>query len=884
MFHLFRRHRADEEISEELAAHIEERASELRDSGMPQMEARQQARREFGNQARILETSREVWTWTWLEHLAQDLQYAARQLRRSPGFATVAVLSLALGIGANTAIFSVMDALLLRNLAIPNPQELVTTGYTGQLPYPLFQQFRQRTQSFASFSGIRSLNRSNVTLNGGAPDPREVPVSLVSGDYFAMMDVAPAIGRTFTADDDRTPGGHPMAVISDRYWQSHWASSPDVVGQTFTLNGTIFTILGVLPARFSGDTVGRPTDLWIPMTMHDQVELERLGLLENPNAPWVRVVARLKPGISMDSARAEVLAMVRADATQRLGPNPTAQQLANISKIPATLISDARGLSESRRMFEEPLVVLVLVVAITLLIACANVASLLLVRAAARGKEMAMRLALGAGPGRLIRQLLTESVLLAGLGGACGLLLAGWGAQVLVRFAGSGLAQVDLDVSLDARILAFTITLTLLTGLLLGLAPALRVHRVTLGAALKGEAREGQTRFGLGRALVVSQVALSLVLLIGAGLFLRTLYNLRSQDLGFDREHVFIVWWEPLEAGISGPALKDLFERAENRIAAIPGVRSVGASIGGLLSGGGNGSPVIVPGHVPEPNELACCQWNLVGSGYLPTIGMRLSAGRNFTEFDRENTPRVAIVNESMASHYFGRKDVVGMRFGMRRDTGNEIEIVGVVTDAKYNTLRDADQSMIYLPYRQDTHYFGVMSLMVRSAAESPGLLSRVRDELRGLYPTLPLHIDSMEENVDKSIVQERLTAWLSGLFGTLAVFLACMGLYGVMSYVTERRTAEIGVRLALGATPRSMLSSVLRESLLLVAIGIALGVPTALAASHWIGSLLFGVQANDATTIAGASVLMIGVAVVAALLPARRAARVDPMVALRHE
>ena len=830
-----------------------------------------------------------MWGWTSLQRIGQDLRYGVRLMARSKGFTAVAALSLALGIGANTAMFSITDALMLRMLPVRNPERLVTLseGDFSFFQYPTFQKFRNLKQVFSDVTAVCLIRRSNVIVNGpgGGLDAGTVGVGLVSGTYFSTMGANAFIGRTLTPDDDRVPGGHPVAVISYRYWERRFGREPGVVGRTLTLNGTTYTILGVTTPGFSGDWIGEPTSLWIPIAMQSQVMLERPGLLSNPNPPWVRILARMQPGVTLSRAQSATQVLNQQILRDLAGPNPTPYALREIAKLHLDVNPAARGFSPRRTAFGRPLVVLLTVVGLVLLIACANIANLLLARSTARRREIAVRLALGAGPTRILRQLLTESLLLATLGGALGMLVAVWGTSALLKIVASGRLALDLDVAVDLRILGFTAALCILTGLLFGLAPAIRASRVPLLSALKGIGASSAGRFSLGKALVVSQVALSIVLLIGAGLFVRTLRNLKSQDMGFDRDHVLLIWTAPDHIGRQGAALATFYDTVQSQVSSLPGVVSASPSAFGLLGDQGGGSPVKVLGYKPGPNEDRFVPWSLVAPRFFSTVGMRLDLGRDFTERDTEKAPRVAIVNESFARHYFGDENPVGKRFGMRRDTGAEIEIVGLVRDAKYNTARERNLMMIYIPFRQDLGHLYSMCLTVRTTHESAALTARIRDELRSLDRNLPiLGIESIEQQVDQSLVQERLIATLSGFFGALALLLASMGLYGVMSYIAARRTNEIGIRLALGASRGSVLWMALRETIALVIVGIAIGVPAALAAARLISTLLFGVSASDPMTVAGASVLMIGVATLAGFVPARRASKVDPMVALRYE
>lgn len=874
--------RREEDLEDELRTHLEMAARDR---------SEQIARVEFGNVGLIKETTRQMWRGARLDRLLEDVRYGLRWLRRSPGFTAVAVLSLALGIGANTAIFTVCNALMLRQLPVQHPEQLVTISTTddgdtfGQWPYPTFEKFRALTDVFSNISAVAALDRSNIDFrgSGGGMDASQVHVDLVSGTYFLTLGLQPAEGRLFTGDDDRVPGGHPVAVISYNYWLRRFSRGADVVGRAFALDGTTYRILGVAPEGFTGDWVERPTDIWIPIAMQSQVMLERPGLLTNPNPPWVRVVARMKPGVAAGKAAAEVkAAFVQAVAEWRnLTPRMRESALRALLKIE----SSAKGYSEQRGLLRRPLMILVVTVGFVLLIACMNIATLLLARSAGREREMAVRLALGAGRSQILGQVLIESVLLATLGGLLGMLVATWGTNAFSKFLVAGQIAMQLDLHPDGSVLAFTSALCFVTGILFGLIPALRSAKVAVSPALARRGLEAPGRFGVGKMLVISQVALSLVLVIGAGLFLQTLRNLKSQDLGFERNQLLLFWTAPDQEGRQGAKLASLYETVQERLSALPGVRSASPSAFGLLAGSG-GSPVTnVEGYTGKADEERFTPWSLIGPGFFDTAGIPRWLGRDFTARDNETAPRVAIVNESFARHYFGDASPVGKHFGMRRDTGAPIEIVGVVKDAKYDSLRESQRRMIYIPYRQDLFHLYTMCVLVRPRADVPGFRQMARDALRGIDPNLPiLRIDTADEQVDASLSEERLIASISSFFGVLAVLLACLGLYGVMSYLTARRTNEIGIRFALGATGRNVLGMVLGESVWLVAVGIAAGVPLTLAATRFISSRLFGVSATDPVTIASAAMLMLMVATVSGLLPARRAAKVDPMVALRYE
>ncbi len=582
---LFQRGRVERELAEEMEFHVERRIREAIANGRTPEEAHYLALHGLEQRKEECRDMRHV---RFIENLIQDLRYAGRMLRKSPAFTAIATMSLALGIGANTAMFSITDALMLRKLPVRNPEQLVALNLHGDMgmapffPYPVFQKMRPLTQFFSDVTAVCPLDRSNVTVNGpgGGLDPAKVGVALVSGTYFSTLGASVVIGRTFTADDDRVPGGHPVTVISDRYWKRRFAQAPDVTGRTLTLNGTTYTILGVTAAGFTGDWIGEPTDFWIPIAMQSQVMLERPGLLNNQNAPWVRILARFKAGVKPQEAQAAAQLIFQQ---MFLGADPSPQALQQTAKIRLVLEDAARGFSPRRKSFGKPLMLLLTVVGLVMLIACVNIANLLLARSTARQREIAVRLALGAGPSRILKQLLAESLLLAAIGGAFGLLVSLWSTSVLLKIVATGPLSMDLDVHPNGRIFAFTAALCLLTGLLFGLAPAVRASRVPVSAALKGSGEGSPRWFGLGKALVVLQVALSIVLLIGAGLFARTLGALKSLDLGFDRDRVLLIWTAPGHIGRQGAALASFYEAVQTQIASVPGGLSTSPSAFGLM-------------------------------------------------------------------------------------------------------------------------------------------------------------------------------------------------------------------------------------------------------------------------------------------------------------
>jgi len=857
-------------------------------------------RREFGRGDVANEGRPSV--WVWFEQLGHDLRYSVRMLRHSPGFTSVAVLSLALGIGANTAVFSVLDALMLRSLPVRSPEQLVqikkdgdTVRSSNWLYKPFFENYQNLTEVFADVSAVRDVDRFNVMINGpgGGLDASKVRISLVSGNYFSNMGVNAVVGRTLRAEDDGAPGANPVAMISYDYWKRRFALAPDVVDRTLTINGMTYAVLGVAAAGFSGDWVGQRTDLWIPVAMYGQVMTDPRGV----EGAIVRLVGRLKPGVALEQAQAATQ-VVNSQIVAASGLSQETIHRDGLD-IPVRLDLAARGYSPQRKSFAQPVIIIMIVVGLVLTIACVNVANLLLARSAARRREMAIRRALGAGRMRIVRQLLTESILLAVLAGALGLVFAVWGKALIVKVMASGpvvgaaseLVSIDLDLTTDARLLGFTAAVCVLTGILFGLAPAFRGSNVSLAPGLSqrgaGLGKSG-TRGGPAKLLVIPQVALLLVLLVGTGLFVRTLRNLRALDLGFDREHLLQIWTAPHQIGRVGPALAPLFQQTQDRLSALPGVVSVSVSTRGLLNGlegnTGTSEALRVEGQPPKTGQRLARA--AITPGFFDTVGMKLLDGRDFTDRDTDTSPFVAIINETMAQFYFGDEYPIGKRFAMGHDVGFPRQVVGIVKDAKYDTPREKTPLMLYLPYRQAIgQLLSDMCVAVRTTGSPARMAATIRQEFQDVDRSMPvLKVNSIEDQLTDVLVQERMITALAVFLGVLAILLASLGLYGVISYTVARRTNEIGIRMALGATGPDILRMVLKETLVLVLIGVAVGIPLVFATTRLTSAMLFGVSAVDPLTIAAASVLMIAVATVAGLFPSRRASRVDPMVALRYE
>jgi predicted permease len=819
------------------------------------------------------------------DEMFQDLRFGMRLLLKNPGFTAVAMLSLALGIGANTAIFSLVDAVLLKLLPVRNPEQLVALdsfsqrGERHNFSHPLFEQLRARTSVFSGlFAAVDGTSRMEMTVPVSSGQTEQAEVQLVSGEYFQALGVDAVAGRTLTAADDQTPGAHPVAVLSYGFWQRRFAGDVAVIGRSITLKGQPFTVIGVTPPAFFGEAVGRAPDIWAPLMMEPPLG-RGVTYLKNANVGWLRLMARLKPGVSEQQAQAALTLSLEQLKAEQSDVGQSARHISRLEVLPGR-----QGLAEFRNQFAKPLRILMAVVGLVLLIACANVANLLLARATRRQKEVAVRLAIGAGRFRLIRQFLTESLLLAAAGGALGLLFAWWGSRVLLILASSGSAPLPIDVEPNVRILGFTLAVSLLTALLFGLAPALIVTRQEVNSALKATA-QARPRLSLSRPLVVAQVALSLLLLTGAGLFVQTLRNLRTLDLGFAAEQIVQARVRPQASGYKPEQLPELYRRLLERLNSAPGVRSASLADSGFRTGSSRTCCIAVEGYTHRPDEDREIQILSATPRYFQTMGLPLLAGRDFSASEANNSkpgefPKVAVINETMARRYFGQANPLGRRFGWGdKEVKYDTEIVGVVKDANYGNLRAKTRSLIYFPDQSSS------LIVVRAAADSTALIPTIRQEIQAVDKSLEISsIRTIPQLLDQALVQERLLAKLASFFSLLATLLACIGLYGVMSYDVARRTREIGIRMALGARGANVLRMVLRETLWLVGAGLAVGLVAAVTTLKLITSLLFGLTATDPLTLTLATLLLLAVAALAGWLPARRAARIDPMVALRHE
>ena len=878
--------RLSRELDRELSFHIAERVDELVASGMSEADAVREARRRFGSTERYRERARDADVLGWLESLVADLRYAARALRASPAFALVAVLSLALGIGANTAIFSLVDAVMLRSLPVSHPEELVQVniGDDGaEVTNPIWEAVRDRGGLFAAAAAFAP-RRFDLASGGEA---RYALGNWVSGGYFGMLGVRPALGRLLVPDDDRR-GCAATVVLSHGFWRSEMGGDPRVVGRALALDGHPFTIVGVADASFTGLEVGRAPQVYAPICAEAVVE-GKGSTLDNRSVWMYNIVARLAPGVTLADARARLAAASPAIFTATLPGDWDARGQQEYLSNVLTPEAATNGLSALRVRYRQPLLVLMGVVGVVLLIACANVANLLLARATAREHEIAVRLAMGAGRGRIVRQLLTESVMLAVLGAALGVVVARWGTGALVALLSTRAQPVWLDLAVSWRVLGFTAAVATATGVAFGLVPAWRATRVQPQAAMRARGRgtaSAHRAFGAGQALVVGQVALSLALVCAAGLLLGTFRKLDTLDPGFDREGLLLV-------SASGGRVERTPERQRaersaiiERLAAAPGVRAVSASVITPVSGIGWNERLRVEGFTPRDERDALAYFNGVTDGYFGTLGSSIVAGRDFTRADGVGSPRVAIVNRAMARRFFGDASPIGRTIRADRPNAqpDPIEIVDVVEDASYRSLREEPPPTVFVPIDQMTDPFPWVFFELRTAGSPSAVVPVVKRELAQVAPDLALEFTTMSDQVRSSLARERLMALLSASFGALALLLAVVGLYGIMAYGVARRRGEIGVRIALGATRARVVRLVLGEAGRLVVAGLVLGTLLALAGSRLVASFLYGLAPTDPATIALSAFVLASVALAAGALPAWRAARLDPMVALREE
>lgn len=890
----WRRRFWDRERARELESHLEQEIADNIARGMNADAARHAAHRTLGNPTLIREEIYQMNTIGWLESLWRDLRYGLRVLRKNPVFATIAILTLALGTGANTAMFQLVNAVRLRTLPVSAPQELVEVRI-GDAPNGRTGRFRGRRPNLSSalWAGIRDEQQvftsvmawEATTFDLARSGEAQIADGLwVSGSFFETLGVGAIVGRVLDASDDAKGCATGPAVISHAFWQREFGGDRQILGRPLHLDGHRFEIVGVTPATFFGVEVGRSFDVAVPLCTEKMVTGEE-SALDHPDHWMLASIGRLKPGVTVESASAQLASISPGLFEQTLPPRynpPTARDYLafRLEAFPAST-----GVSPLRNAYEQPLWILLAATAVVLLIVCANLANLMLARATAREREIAVRLAIGASRRRVIRQLLSESILLAGLGAVAGLVLARWLTGMLVALLSAGGRRIFIDLSFDWRVFGFAALIATLACLVFGLTPALRAtsaRPLALISAGGRSATDDRKGFGVRRALVVAQVALSLVLIVGALLFTRTFRNLANVDSGFRQDDLLTVSLDFRRANVPEAARRPLYDAIVDRLAALPGVTSAAEAFIVPVSGSGWNDNIIVDGV--EQKDVV--EFNAIGADFFRTMGTRLTVGRDFGEQDTPASPRVAIVNEKFANKFFGRSDPIGRTFQIRTGQGEArhvYHVVGLVQNTKYRDLREEFPPIAYVAVRQETEVSPFLAVLLHAGIPSDALKRPVAEAVGAMSPAVSLQFQTMEEIVQSTLVSERLMATLSALFGVLAMVIASVGLYGVMSYAVVRRRVEIGIRMALGADRTGAVRLILREALLLVGIGTAIGVALALAAGRAARTLLYNLEPWDPTTLLAAIVSLGSVALLASWLPARRASRLEPSLALRE-
>ncbi len=895
----------NDEIAYDLAADAEERIR----SGIPREEAEFASRRDFGNALLVKEDTRETWGLMSLERLGRDVRYGWRTLRNNPLFAAMAVLSLALGIGANTAIYSVMDAIMVRALPVRNPGELVILNWRAKhdvdshagskydeprggvtspdFPWPAYALLRQHNDVFSTLFAYKDAGQLNLVIHGEA---ELGPVEFVSGNFFSGLGIVPAAGRLI-ADSDNVAGASQVAVLSYNYWRDRFAGDPAAIGQTVSINNNLFTIAGVAAPEFFGVTPGSAPVLYIPIVNRPLLARnygnEHDTLFIDSHFYWADMMGRLRPGVTLARAQTELAARFHQFALA------SATNDEERTDLPALWLEEGgSGVDSLRRQYSKPLFVLMTMVAFILAIACANIANLLLARAAARRREIAVRLSLGASRFRVLRQLLTESVLLALPGGILGLGIAAAGIRFLIWLLAGGSEDFSLHAGLDGRILAFTIMVAFATGILFGLAPAIAATRVDVTPALKetraSTPRRHGRRIGLSQSLVVTQIALSLLLVLGAALFVRTLANLHSVEIGFNQENLLTFRLDASQAGYKDAALKAFYARMDAQFRELPGVRAATVTDMPLVAGWNSSTNVILPGAPkPEDRDGPSTFYISVGPTFFETMQLPMLAGRPIDSRDVDGAPLAAVVNEVFAKKYFPDQNPIGQHFRMGNSEAGDLMIVGIAKNARYSSLKDAIPPVVYVSSLQSIIKGppGAMFFELRTAGNPLALAQTVRRTVHEAAPLVPVTgMMTQTQRIDNTIVQERTFADLCTAFAVLALTIACVGLYGTMAYAVSRRTNEIGIRMALGAERRRIIWMVLREVLALAAAGLAIGLICAWSAMSTLKSFVFGMKPADPLAILLAAGILIAAVVLAGFAPATRASRIDPLTALRHE
>jgi macrolide transport system ATP-binding/permease protein len=909
----FRKKDRDEDLERELRSDMDLEAAELVEKGLSPDEARYAAKRALGNPTLIREAVRTTWGGIWLEDFVKDVQYTCRALRKSPGFTVTAVLSLAVGIGANAAIFSIINAVLLKSLPVRDPQGLLVLGpahgsgsQSGMPANGLFSLFSydlykhlQNTHAFGELCAVQSTTETGLSVRRQNSDrPELAQARLVSGNYFDVLGVEAALGRAIHPDDDSASAA-PVAVVSFRYWKGTLGATSSVIGSTIYVGRTSFTIIGVAPPSFYGETLRPdPPDLWLPLSADRELNEQR-ALIDEPTEHWLYLIGRLSSGISATQAQGRLTAALRNWLLTRSAPGVSAEDRATMMRAHVELTPGGSGIMHMQRDYALSLRLLLGISLVVLLITCGNIANLLLARGTARTAETTVRLALGASRWRLVRQSLTESLVLALAGGALGLASASPATHVLIALFFRGADYLPIQTAPDLRALAFTFTLSCAAAVVFGLLPALRATS-KLAPTIKGASpgikgsRLSSRAFGIGATLIVSEVALALVLLSGAGMFARSLAKLGGQQFGFNRSRVLVVNVDMLHAGYEHSRLASLYQALYIRLNSLPGVKTASLSYYSPFNQCCWGFSVSVQGHTPKTNEPTHALLNRVSPGYFRTLGTNLLLGRTIDEHDSPESTLVAVVTDEFVRRFLPKQNPLGARFGIggARHAG-DFQIIGVVQDAKYDSPRDEAVPMAFFPLLQpipgtpassDESHF-INTIEVQSPESPQSIAGEVRRAIADVAPGLAvLRVSTLSDDVNLMLNKENAVATLAMFFGGVALMLSCLGLYGLMTYTVQRRTSEIGIRIALGAPRASVLRMIIRDALIQGLVGLAIGIPAAIGAARLVTSQLYGVRANDPAYFLTAALILFLCIVASASTPALRAARIDPLRALRYE
>lgn len=902
---LIAQRRSGRELEDEIELHVELLKERFVLRGMAPRDAEAAARRQFGNATLLRERHHEQRTFFVLAAFLRDVRFGLRQLQRNPMLTCVAIASLALGIGANTAIFAAAKQVLLDTLPVRSPHQLrMLTWVSGperpvppvwgdvgpneaggltsdSFSYPVLEEMRRRADAVQALIAFKDAPMA-ATIDGQA---EMMNGELISGNAFAALGIDAELGRTLTPPDDAAPGSGPVAVISDGLWARRFARSPVVLGKTIALNGVPVTIVGVSRGRFAGLQMGSPAEIFVPLTMQPLI-LPRaqnggISLLDNPQSWWVQILARVRPEVPESRAVAEL------DAGLRQAAAPVLKQTGDLDRFHLRFEPGDRGLDYLRGQYARPSYVLLALAGLVLLLACLNLANLLLARTTTRQRELSTRMALGAARGSIVRQMLTESLLLSSFGGAAGLLLGYLGRNVVLRLLTNSSQMELIQVQFDWRVLLFTLGIAFATGIFFGLAPAWQATRIAAQAGVResGGATASRQRLRIDKTLVIGQIAVSATLLMGAGLFVHTLLNLDRIPLGFESNHILLFRLNLPRARYSDAQMTAFCQKMEERLASLPGVRSVSTSNIGIIGDGHSGGAFRVVGHA-QAGDAAQVQSNSVGVDFFQTLGISMLQGRAFNRHDTATSPRVAVVNRTLAEKFFPGESPIGKVFETDpEDEESPIRIVGIAADTRYADLRSQTPATFYIPYLQQANGPGRMMVEVRTLAGPTTVLAEVRQVIESLDRDLPMmEVRTMKDQVQTTLADERALAELAGGFSLLALVLASIGIYGMMAYAVNRRTAEIGLRIALGARAGQIVSRVLREAFWLTSAGIAAGLGASLWLTHLIRAMLYGIGSTDALTLLSAAALLLSVALFAAFAPARRASRIDPIRALRHD